>query len=90
MQTCAFITSIYLDFVKAFDKVDHNILLAKLRKLNIRGKLIRESLNVDSCVSETENALSDPVNITTGVPQGSVLASLPFIIMMTDIDDCIE
>ena len=32
---------IYLDFAKAFDKVDHTILLAKLRKLNIGGKLIK-------------------------------------------------
>ena len=67
--------TIFLDFAKAFDKVDHEILLGKIRKHKISGKLgkwIREFLTnrkfrvvANGCMSEEENILS-------GVPQGSL------------------
>ncbi|CAL4247912.1 unnamed protein product, partial [Meganyctiphanes norvegica] len=60
--------TIFLDFAKAFDKVDHEILLEKVRKHKISGKLeiwVREFLRnrkfrevANGCMSEEENVLS--------------------------------
>ena len=80
---------IYLDFAKAFDKVDHKILLAKLSKLGICGKLhkwIEVFLNNRIQRVRVDGHLSDPKVVKSGVPQGSVLGPLLFLIMMLDID----
>ena len=85
--------TIFLDFAKAFDKVDHEILLEKVRKHKISGKIgnwIREFLRnrkfrvvANGCTSEEENVLS-------GVPQGTVLAAILFVMMISDIDENVK
>ena len=80
---------IYLDFAKAFDKVDHNILLQKLRSLGIHGKLYDwiASFLLDRSQQVSVNGhLSEKVHVKSGVPQGSVLGPLLFLILMSDID----
>ena len=87
------VDTVFLDFSKAFDKVDHNILMRKVIKHKIKGKIghwILEFLNnrkfnviVNGTVSNTENVLS-------GVPQGTVLAAILFIIMISDIDEHVK
>ena len=67
------VDSIYLDFTKAFDKVDHKILLAKLSALDIRGKLLTwiESFLSSRTQSVIVNGvLSKPCPAISGVPQG--------------------
>ena len=82
--------AIYLDFAKAFDKVDHNILIQKMACLNIGGKVlswIEYFLKKRNQKVRVEGELSESVRVTSGVPQGSVLGPLLFLILMIDIDN---
>ena len=81
---------VYLDFAKAFDKVDHNILLHKLKNLGINGKTLRWIQNFlqDRVQRVVVNGmLSTPHQVISGVPQGSVLGPLLFLVLIGDIDD---
>ena len=79
---------IYLDYAKAFDKVDHNILLAKLSKYGIQGKLrdwIRCFLNHRLQTVVVEGEKSSFQDVKSGVPQGTVLGPIFFIVYITDL-----
>ena len=80
--------NIYLDLSKAFDTLDHNILLDKLPYYGIRNTpldLFKNSLTNRKQYVEIDNVKSKMGEIQTGVPQGSILGPLLFIIYINDI-----
>ena len=85
--------TVYLDFAKAFDKVDHEILLEKVKKHKISGKIgkwIREFLTDRKFRVVVNGCMSDEGEVTSGVPQGTVLAAILFVIMISDIDENVK
>ena len=78
-----FSVNVFIDFVKAFDTIDHNILLKKLNKYGIRGlplQLISSYLTDRKQVVRIGSALSSEKIVSRGIPQGSVLGPLYFLI----------
>ena len=88
-----FASGLFLDFQKAFDTVNHKILISKLEHYGIRGlplHLFQNYLEKRTQFIEINKKSSDVLPINHGVPQGSVLDPILLLIYINDINGIVN
>ena len=91
MDTNEIPLNIFIDISKAFDTIDNTILLNKLKYYGLKGptlNLFQSYLSSRKQYTEIEDTTCTILPIQVGLPQGSILGPILFIIFVNDLPQC--